>query len=127
MITLVNGKGEQINGFQFLDWNEAESYLSEQRKKGARGLYLHGNLAEPTTYNGVYFIVVGFAEDCCLGYSMVIKAKHIPCPIEIMDWIKSDMDRFGYSDIFEYYATDDYDVYTGYDTENIDNWPIFGA
>lgn len=61
MITLVNGKGEQINGFQFLDWNEA------------------------------------------------------------------DMDRFGYSDIFEYYATDDYDVYTGYDTENIDKWPIFGA
>ena len=34
MITLVNGKGEQINGFQFLDWDEAESYLSEQRKKG---------------------------------------------------------------------------------------------
>ena len=120
MITLVNGKGEQVDDFQFLDWDEAESYLSEQRKKGARGLYLHGNLVEPTTYDGVYFIVVGFADDCGLDYSMVIKAKHIPCPDEIMDWIKSDMDKFGY------YVTDDYDVYSGYDTENIDNWPVFG-
>lgn len=122
MITLVNGKGEQVNGFQFLDWDEAESYLSEQRKKGARGLYLQGNFVEPVTYDGAYFIVVGFAD----SYSMVIKARHIPCADEIMDWIKSDMDRFGYSDIFEYYVTDEGDVYSGYDTENIDNWPVYG-
>lgn len=122
MITLVNGKGEHVNGFQFLDWDEAESYLSEQRKKGARGLYLHGNLVEPATYDGAYFIVVGFAD----SYSIVIKARHIPCADEIKEWIKLDMERFGYSDIFEYYVTDDYDVYMGYDTDNIDNWPIFG-
>lgn len=122
MITLVNGKGEQVNGFQFLDWDEAEVYLSEQRKKGALDLYLHGNLVEPVTYDGAYFIVVGFAD----SYSMVIKARHIPCADEIMEWIKSDMERFGYSDIFEYYVTDDHDVYMGYDTDNIDNWPIFG-
>ena len=123
MITLVNGKGEQINGFQFLDWDEAESYLSEQRKKGMSELYLRGDFGTPIAYNGVYFIVVGFADD----YSMVIKATHLPRPDEIMDWIKSDMDKFGYSDIFEYYVTDEYDVYTGYDTENIDSWPVFGA
>lgn len=127
MITLVNGKGEKVNDFQFLDWDEAESYLSEQRKKGTRGLYLQGNFVEPAIYDGAYFIVVGFADSCGLDYSMVIKAKHIPCPDEIMDWITSDMDKFGYSDIFEYYVTDDYDVYSGYDTENIDNWPVFGA
>lgn len=122
MITLVDGKGEQVNGFQFLDWDEAEGYLSEQRKKGARGLYLHGNLTEPATYDGAYFIVVGFAD----SYSMIIKARHIPCADEIMEWIKPDMERFGYSDIFEYYVTDEYDVYMGYDTDNIDNWPVFG-
>lgn len=127
MITLVNGKGEKVNDFQFLDWDEAESYLSEQRKKGTRGLYLQGNFVEPATYDGAYFIVVGFADSCGLDYSMVINAKRIPCPDEIMDWITSDMDKFGYSDIFEYYVTDDYDVYSGYDTENIDNWPVFGA
>ena len=58
MITLVNGKGEQVNGFQFLDWDEAEGYLSEQRKKGTRGLYLQGNLVEPVTYNGAYFMAL---------------------------------------------------------------------
>lgn len=29
MITLVNGKGVQVNEFQFLDWEEAENYLTE--------------------------------------------------------------------------------------------------
>ena len=123
MITLVNGKGEKVDDFQFLDWNEAESYLSEQRKNSTDGLYLRGEFGDPIRYDGVYFIVVGFAD----SYSMVIKAKHIPFPDEIMEWIKPDMDKFGYSDIFEYYATDEDDVYMGYDTENIDNWPIFGA
>lgn len=123
MITLVNGKGVQVNEFQFLDWEEAENYLTEQREKGKRDLYLRGDFVIPTTYDGVYLIVVGFADD----YSMVIKAKHLPCPDEIMNWIESDMKRFGYSDIFEYYVTDEDDVYTGYDTDNIDNWPIFGV
>lgn len=123
MITLVNGKGEKVNDFQFLDWDEAESYLAGWREKGNRGLYLHGDFVTPTTYDGVYFVVVGFADN----YSMVIKAKHLPCPDEIMNWIESDMKRFGYADIFEYYATNEDDVYSGYDTENIDNWPIFGA
>lgn len=123
MVTLVNGKGEQVNDFQFLDWEEAENYLMGQREKGERDLYLRGDFVTPDTYDGVYFIVVGFADD----YSMVIKARHLPCPDEIMSWIESDMKRFGYSDIFEYYVTDEDDVYTGYDTDNIDNWPVFGA
>lgn len=78
MITLVNGKGEQVNGFQFLDWDEAESYLSEQRKKGTGGLYLHGNLAEPVTYDGVYFIVVGFADDCGLTTAWLSRPSIFP-------------------------------------------------
>lgn len=127
MITLVNGKGEQVNDFQFPDWDEAESYLSEQRKRGASGLYLRGDFGTPIVCNGVYFIVVGFGDDCGLDYSMAIKAKHLPCPDELMTWVKPDMDRFGYSEIFEYYVVDEGDVYMGYDTENIDNWPIFGA
>ncbi len=126
MITLVNGKGEQVNGFQFLDWDEAESYLSEQRKKGTGGLYLRGDFGTPIACNGVYFIVVGFGGDCGLEYSIAIKAKHLPCPEELMTWVKPDMDRFGYSEIFEYYVVDEGDVYMDYDPDNIDNWPVFG-
>ena len=63
-----------------LDWEEAEGYLMERREKGANDLYLRGDFVTPTTYDGAYFIVVGFADD----YSMVIKAKHLPCPNEIM-------------------------------------------
>lgn len=123
MVTLVNGKGEQIDDIQFSDWEEAENYLRDRREEGRQGLYLRGDFVNPTAYDGIYFIVVDFGD----GYSMVIKSKHLPCPDEIMTFIESDMEKFGYSDIFVYYATDEDDVYSGYDTEDIDNWPVLGA
>ena len=123
MVTLVNVKGEQVGGIQFPDWDEAESFLKGQRENGNRGLYLRSNFGAPIAYDGIYFIAVDFGD----SYSMVIKAKHLPCPDEIMTFIESDMEKFGYSDIFEYYATDEDDVYSGYDTEDIDNWPVLGA
>lgn len=122
MITLVNGKGEKVNDTQFQNWDEAEVFLWEQREGGASNLYLYGEFGTPILYEDAYYIAVEFGDQ----YGLVIKAKHIPSPDELMTWIKSDMDKFGYSDIFEYYVTDEYDVYSGYDTENIDNWPVFG-
>lgn len=122
MISLVNGNGERVNNINFLDWEEAEDYLHKQKDNGADNLYLYGEFL-PCGSNRVHFVVVGFDD----GYSMVIKAAYYPTPNEIVSWIKSDMDSMGYTDIFEYYETDSYDVYAGYDTDNIDNWPIFGA
>ena len=34
MVAVVNGKGEQVNDFQFLDWEKAENYLMGQREWG---------------------------------------------------------------------------------------------
>lgn len=127
MITLVNGKGERVNDTQFQNWDEAEIFLWEQRERGVSGLYLYGELGTPVRYDDAYYIAVEFGDQYGIViYGLVIKAKHIPSPDELMTWIKSDMDKFGYSGIFEYYVTDEYDVYSGYDTENIDNWPVFG-
>lgn len=127
MIALVNGKGERVNDAQFQNWDEAEIFLWEQRERGVSGLYLYGEFGTPVRYDDAYYIAVEFGDQYGIViYGLVIKAKHIPSPDELMTWIKSDMDKFGYSDIFEYYVTDEYDVYSGYDTENIDNWPVFG-
>lgn len=131
MIALVNGKGEQVNDFQFQSWNEAENYLSEQRRKGKSGLYLRGDFGTPNFYCGFCFIAVDFGNCIDMGFndltSMVIKAKHIPCPDELMVWLRPAMDQDGYTDFIAYYATEANDVFEDYDTENIDNWPIFGA
>ena len=97
MITLVDGKGKQVNGLQFPDWDEAEHYLWEQRESGASGLYLYGEFGAPV-YEGVYYIAVEFGDQ----YGLAIKAKHIPSPEELMAWIKPDMVHFGYTDIFEF-------------------------
>lgn len=90
MITLVDGKGEQVDDFQFQSWNEAENYLSEQRRNGKSGLYLRGDFGTPNFYNGFYFIAVDFDNCIDMGFndltSMVIKAKYIPCPDELMVW-----------------------------------------
>lgn len=123
MITLVNGKGEQVNNLQFLDWEGAENCLREQRESGKDGVYLRGDFGTPILYDGIYYIAVEFGDYT----GMVIKAKRVPCPDELMIWIKPDMEQGGYTEFASYYVTDEDDVYEGYDTENIDNWPVFGA
>lgn len=123
MITLVNGKGEQVNNFQFLDWEGAENCLREQRESGKDGVYLRGDFGTPILYDGIYYIAVEFGDYT----GRIIKAKRVPCPDELMIWIKPDMEQGGYTEFASYYVTDEDDVYEGYDTENIDNWPVFGA
>lgn len=89
MITLVNGKGEQVNNFQFLDWEGAENCLREQRESGKDGVYLRGDFGTPILYDGIYYIAVEFGDYT----GMVIKAKRVPCPDELMIWIKPDMEQ----------------------------------
>lgn len=127
MISLVNGNGERVNNINFFDWEEAESWLVEAEKKGATGWYLNGGTLSADNNNLFHYIIVGFKEPDNTIWSMAIKTAYYPTPNEIMGWLKDDMDSMGYADIFEYYETDSYDVYSGYDTDHIDNWPIFGA
>ncbi len=127
MISLVNGNGERVNNINFFDWEEAENWLVEAGKKGATGWYLNGGTLSADNNNLFHYIIVGFKESDDTIWSMAIKTAYYPTPNEIMGWLKDDMDNMGYADIFEYYETDSYDVYNGYDIDNIDNWPIFGA
>ena len=127
MISLVNGNGERVNNINFIDWEEAESWLVEAEEKGATGWYLNGGTLSADNNNLFHYIIVGFKELDNTLWSMAIKTACYPTPNEIIGWLKDDMDSMGYSDIFEYYETDSYDVYSGYDIDNIDNWPIFGA
>ena len=127
MISLVNGNGERVNNINFFDWEEAESWLVEAEEKGATGWYLNGGTLSADNNNLFHYIIVGFKEPDDTIWSMAIKTDYYPTPNEIMGWLKDDMDNMGYADIFEYYETDSYDVYSGYDIDNIDNWPIFGA
>lgn len=127
MISLVDGNGKRVNNINFLDWEEAENWLVEAEKKGATGWYLNGGTLSADNNNLFHYIIVGFKESDDTIWSMAIKTAYYPTPNEIMGWLKDDMDNMGYADIFEYYETDSYDVYSGYDIDNIDNWPIFGA
>ena len=127
MIFLVDGNDKRVNNINFLDWNEAEDWLIEAGKNGATGLYLNGGVLATDNNDLFHYIIVGFKEPDNSIWSMAIKTAYYPTPNEIMDWLKEDMDSMGYADIFEYYETDSCDVYSGYDTDNIDSWRIFGA
>lgn len=124
MIYLVDENGKSVNDVCFKDYGQAEEFLFNVRKCGISNWYLdYGKLNKenPLPY---MFIVVEFAEKDNSLYSMAIKAKHYPTPSELLEWLKKDMEIMGYDNIFGYYETDIDDVYAGYDTENISNWPI---
>lgn len=126
MICLVDEHGKSVSDVCFDNYEKAEEFIFNARKLGISNWYLNYgrfNQKNPLPY---MFIVVEFAEKDNGLYSMVIKSKHYPTPSELLEWLKPDMDMMGFNNIFGYYETDTYDVYTGYDTENINNWPIFG-
>lgn len=127
MISLVNGNGERVNNIGFLDWDEAENWLIGAEESGATGWYLNGGVLATDDNNPFHYIIVGFKNSDNSIWSMAIKAAHYPTPNEILSWLKNSMGHMGYTDIFEYYETDSRDVYMGYDTDDIDVWPIFGA
>jgi hypothetical protein len=124
MVYLVDENGKSVNDVCFKDYWQAYDFLVNVRKCGISNWYLDSgklNKDNPLPY---MFIVIDFADKDNGLYSMVIKAKHYPTPSELLKWIKKDMEIMGYDNIFGYYETDIDDVYEGYDTENISNWPI---
>lgn len=125
MTYLVDENGKSVNDVCFKDYGQAYDFVINARKCGISNWYLDTgklNKKNPLPY---MFVVVDFAEKDNGLYSMVIKAKHYPTPSELLEWLKPDMEMMGFDNIFGYYETDMYDVYTGYDTENISNWPIW--
>lgn len=58
-------------------------------------------------------------------YSMVIKATREPTIAEAENFIADDMENLGYDTIYSILPISEQEVYSFYDTENIDNWKIF--
>ena len=124
MIYLVDENGKSVNDVCFKNYLDADDFLVNIRKCGISNWYLdYGKLNKESVFP-YKFIVIEFMEKDYSLYSMVIKAKHYPTPNELLEWVKKDMEIMGFDNIFGYYETDIDDVYAGYDTENIINWPI---
>lgn len=70
------------------------------------------------------YYVVEFKESDESIYSIAIKASHEPTKNELLVFLETDMRNFGYDDVFDWYEVDEEEVYVGYYTENIDDWPI---
>lgn len=77
----------------------------------------------------INYYVVEFLEKDGSIYSMAIKAKprYNPTIEDIETFLKPDMEQFGYDHVHDFYEVDEQEVYVGYDTDNIDNWPVLGA
>lgn len=77
----------------------------------------------------INYYVVEFLEKDGSIWSMAIKV-HTGYALTIEDietFLKHDMEQFGYDHVHDFYEVDENEVYAGYDTDNIDNWPVLGA
>lgn len=72
------------------------------------------------------YYVVEFLENDGSTYSIAIKTTHHPSKDEVEEFLKKDMLFFGYAQVYNFYEVDEEEVYVGYDTDNIDNWPVLG-
>lgn len=124
MVYLVDENGKSVNDVCFEDYWKAYDFLVNVRKCGISNWYLDSGKLNKDNPFPYMFIAIDFADKDNGLYSMAIKAKHYPTPSELLKWLKKDMEIIGYDNIFGYYETDIDDVYAGYDTDNIDNWPI---
>lgn len=70
------------------------------------------------------FYVVEFIENDGSVYSIAIKTSHHPTIEEVEVFMKPDMELYGYDHVHDFYEVDENEVYAGYDTKNIDNWPV---
>lgn len=70
-------------------------------------------------------------SDCkiCRGlvdteYSIAIKADHYPTFEEAEKFIKDDLKRFGYDGVYEIVPLTKEELFSFFDTENIDKWKV---
>lgn len=57
-------------------------------------------------------------------YSIAIKADHYPDFEEAEEFIKEDLKRLGYDGVYGITPLTEEEVYSFFDTENIDNWKV---
>lgn len=60
-------------------------------------------------------------------YSIAIKSDHYPTIEEAEEFIKSDLERFGYDGVYGITLLTEQEVYSFFDTENIDGWKVLTA
>ena len=57
-------------------------------------------------------------------YSIAIKADHYPTFEEAEEFIKEDLKRFGYDGVYGITPLTEQELYSFFDTENIDKWKV---
>lgn len=77
----------------------------------------------------INYYVVEFLEKDGSIYSMAIKAKlgYTPTIEDVETFLRPDMEFYEHDHVHDFYEVDEDEVYVGYDTDNIDNWPVLGA
>lgn len=71
-------------------------------------------------------------EEVCRGlydmeHSIAIKATHYPTIEEAENFCKEDMETFDADGIYSITPVTEDEVYSFFDTENIDNWKVIGG
>lgn len=76
----------------------------------------------------IKYYVVEFLEKDGSIWSMAIKVKpgYTPTIENIETFLQYDMEFYEYDHVHDFYEVDEDEVYAGYDTDNIDSWPILG-
>ncbi len=57
-------------------------------------------------------------------YSIAIKADHYPTFEEAEEFIREDLKKFGYDGVYGITPLTKEELYSFFDTENIDNWNV---
>ena len=57
-------------------------------------------------------------------YSIAIKADHYPTFEEAEEFIKEDLKKFGYDGVYGITPLTEQELYSFFDTENIDEWKV---
>ena len=95
--------------------------------------HLSGKLSSTTrkvrTMTDIKYYVVEFLEKDDSIWSMAIKVNpgYTPTIEDIETFLKPDMAQFEYDHVHDFYEVDEDEIYAGYDTDNIDSWPVLGA
>ena len=76
--------------------------------------------------NNWQYYVADFIDSDGGTYSIAFKSKPNPTIDEVTRHFADDMKVLGYDNVNDFYEVDENEVYTGYDTSNIDNWPVCG-
>lgn len=91
--------------------------------------YYEINFARKATEEELKDGVAKNGSEICEGlvdsdYSIAIKADHYPDVEEVEEFVKDDLKKFGYDGIYGITPLSEDELYSFFDTENIDKWKI---